>query len=718
MRKIFLCLIILIFSVQIAMATENITINGKVKSLNIQEKQIVVAVEQNILTKVWKTLKRLVRIDTKKVVNEYQVKVLDTTKIENNNKESLALEKINVGDSISVKGKIITEKTDTTAGVIEAEYIRVFKFKSVTAVIINFFGFNTDSQLSSKSGSGIVAGSPNSYKDTLPTLPKVFEKEECVSEGEPLLVNTLFAPKVNDQCCEDLVECISGSYKSTPVPTGSEVITINGFSYIVKGYCRKECTKEDSNSGSYLLPLLPKIPEVKIYECYTDKDCCPTSIMLCNKVCINNKCVNKSLENIDLGCSSNDDCIYENESCKTRTGTFGLFNLFGSSSSNKCVCNLLTHSCQLAEQKDIDDGCDNNMKCSDETVWVCGKDGKSYTNPCEAVRCNTQVSCAGKCPCKPATSLPLKPGIPGRCDVKSDCELCGNECFESKMLMQLKNEGRVCEDSDENLRCECQDNNCIIVTYEKEKECEDSVKLVCGVDGKNYKNKCEAEKENVEIKCEKACPCEVTNPTLVCPLIYQPVCGLDNKTYSNSCSAHNEGVDIKCNQACPCTTTTTSTTTTTQPKASAPGTGTWKDILINGFCGIQTEASCTSDGDCKVGGCSGTICQGKSEPSAITTCDWQSCYQKPSNIYCGCDGGKCKWYSTLTGGSDATLPVLNPGLGTTPITTPSSPTTVPPKICLMVMSCLNGKVLSADCGETGNKCYDFTETGNGNCYCN
>ncbi|MFA5196646.1 MAG: hypothetical protein WC401_12675, partial [Bacteroidales bacterium] len=61
-----------------------------------------------------------------------------------------------------------------------------------------------------------------------------------------------------DKCCEGLVECISDTYKSFPQPTGTEVISINGFSYIVKGYCRKECAKS-SNAGNDL--FLPKFDQ-------------------------------------------------------------------------------------------------------------------------------------------------------------------------------------------------------------------------------------------------------------------------------------------------------------------------------------------------------------------------------------------------------------------------------------------------------------------------
>lgn len=61
-----------------------------------------------------------------------------------------------------------------------------------------------------------------------------------------------------------------------------------------------------------------------------------------------------------------------------------------------------------------------------------------------------------------------------------------------------------------------------------------------------------------------------------------------------------------------------------------------------------------------------------------------------------------------------------------PISAPSLPgdgngISLPPggsdQICLFVMTCLNGKILNADCGEVGNKCYQFHDLGNNNCAC-
>jgi eight-cysteine-cluster-containing protein len=58
------------------------------------------------------------------------------------------------------------------------------------------------------------------------------------------------------------------------------------------------------------------------------------------------------------------------------------------------------------------------------------------------------------------------------------------------------------------------------------------------------------------------------------------------------------------------------------------------------------SAECSSNRDCKTGGCSGTVCQPASEPPVMTTCEWRpeyACYKKTA---CGCISGTCQWDKT------------------------------------------------------------------------
>ncbi len=59
------------------------------------------------------------------------------------------------------------------------------------------------------------------------------------------------------------------------------------------------------------------------------------------------------------------------------------------------------------------------------------------------------------------------------------------------------------------------------------------------------------------------------------------------------------------------------------------------------FCGWSTYASCKTDSDCRVGGCSGQVCMGAGE-DIVTTCEWKECYN-PSGMRCGCVNNACQW---------------------------------------------------------------------------
>lgn len=62
------------------------------------------------------------------------------------------------------------------------------------------------------------------------------------------------------------------------------------------------------------------------------------------------------------------------------------------------------------------------------------------------------------------------------------------------------------------------------------------------------------------------------------------------------------------------------------------------------FCGQSTFGRCSSDSDCQKGGCSGQVCQSKSEKPVITTCEFKDCYDAESyDLGCKCVEKKCQW---------------------------------------------------------------------------
>lgn len=68
------------------------------------------------------------------------------------------------------------------------------------------------------------------------------------------------------------------------------------------------------------------------------------------------------------------------------------------------------------------------------------------------------------------------------------------------------------------------------------------------------------------------------------------------------------------------------------------------NLNTKGFCGTSTLGTCNSDADCMSGGCSGQVCQSKSEEPIITTCEYRDCYNAEAyGLTCGCLNKKCQW---------------------------------------------------------------------------
>jgi eight-cysteine-cluster-containing protein len=69
--------------------------------------------------------------------------------------------------------------------------------------------------------------------------------------------------------------------------------------------------------------------------------------------------------------------------------------------------------------------------------------------------------------------------------------------------------------------------------------------------------------------------------------------------------------------------------------------------LIEEFCGFSTYSACLVDEDCRIGGCSGQVCQARDEESAITTCEYRTCYNADRyQMSCLCFAGQCQWRET------------------------------------------------------------------------
>ena len=58
---------------------------------------------------------------------------------------------------------------------------------------------------------------------------------------------------------------------------------------------------------------------------------------------------------------------------------------------------------------------------------------------------------------------------------------------------------------------------------------------VCGMNGRTYLNRCDADAERVPVQRKGAC--DIDN----CPKVFAPVCGPDGQTYDNACDAEKAG---------------------------------------------------------------------------------------------------------------------------------------------------------------------------------
>ena len=177
--------------------------------------------------------------------------------------------------------------------------------------------------------------------------------------------------------------------------------------------------------------------------------------------------------------------------------------------------------------------------CPDVWAPVCGCDGRTYGNDCEAAAAGVNVSYNGEC--KPPPCM--------------DNNDCGPDFYCQK----------------EAGACEAQG-----LCRERATLCPPLWDPICGCDGQTYANACSAARVGVNVRSEGPCPVICTNNShcggmyycskepgdcggeglcsefpYVCPDIWDPVCGCDGETYDNSCYAAMAGVNVDFSGECP-----------------------------------------------------------------------------------------------------------------------------------------------------------------------
>lgn len=179
---------------------------------------------------------------------------------------------------------------------------------------------------------------------------------------------------------------------------------------------------------------------------------------------------------------------------------------------------------------------------------VCGLDGKTYGNACEAHAAHVVIAHEGECG-KVCGGIAGKP-----CPEGQFCELPAGECRGRDLQGLCVPKPEICTTEYDPV-CGCDE-----VTYSN-----DCFRRMAGAQ-KDHDGPCKVPLEQVSCRSNANCGrgefchfrpgvCGSADGVCaprpeVCPEIFDPVCGCDGVTYSNACFAAAAGQSVRCDETC------------------------------------------------------------------------------------------------------------------------------------------------------------------------
>ncbi|MFZ4734855.1 MAG: Kazal-type serine protease inhibitor domain-containing protein [Bradymonadia bacterium] len=191
--------------------------------------------------------------------------------------------------------------------------------------------------------------------------------------------------------------------------------------------------------------------------------------------------------------------------------------------------------------------------CPEIFAPVCGADGQTYGNACEAECAGVEIVAMGEC----GAGVCPDPNDPAVTYVSDDPEMCqvilfrcepgqeafsnecGCGCIDAPVCICPAVFAPVCGEDGQTYGNACE-AECAAVPVAYDGECVEVPCVcaavfapVCGEDGQTYGNACEAECAAVPVAYDGEC----RNEGCICPAVVAPVCGEDGRTYGNACEA-------------------------------------------------------------------------------------------------------------------------------------------------------------------------------------